>query len=104
MYPPMSACARSLYRRTRPACLSGVNALSVTSDVSGDSGVTRAYHTVAAVVAAAVLVDRTAGRVQLGIVERAASSLKPAGIGGVGPWRWLEVGRKHCRLPFGVVV
>jgi hypothetical protein len=121
----VSAYARSAYLRTRPACLSGVNASSVTSGVNGGSGVTRAYHTVAAVVAAAVLVGRTAGRARLGIVEGAASSSRPAGIGGVGPWRWLEVwrmvavvgrvddravgtpkglGRDRCRLPFRLVV
>jgi hypothetical protein len=88
-----------------------VNASSATSDVSGDSGVTRAYHTAAAAVAVVVLVGKAAGRVRLGIVEGAASSSRPAGIGDAGPWRWLEVakmvvamgrglGRERCRLSF----
>jgi hypothetical protein len=88
-----------------------VNASSATSDVSGDSGVTRAYHTAAAAAAVVVLVGKAAGRVRLGIVEGAASSSRPAGIGDAGPWRWLEVakmvvamgrglGRERCRLSF----
>jgi len=77
-----------------------VNALSATSNVSGDSGVTHAYHTAAAAVAAVVLVGRAAGRVRLGIVEGAGSSSRSAGVGGVGPWRWLEVVKMRCRLPF----
>jgi hypothetical protein len=62
-----------------------VNVSSATSDVSGDSGVTHADHTVAAVEVAAALVDMAAGTARLGTVVGTASSLRIAGIADVGP-------------------
>jgi uncharacterized membrane protein len=62
-----------------------VNASSATSDVSDDSGVIHADHTVAAVEVAIVLVGMAAGTARLGIVVGAASSLRIVGIVDVGP-------------------